>query len=126
MANAGYTVKVEGLRELIARGDTAIDKSKRRLVREGLRDAVQPVRAEASRLFNRYDPKSASNYKVVVRRTGAVAVEQRLRKTTGLHPEFSRLQMREALLPGFEHARPAVLENLQKQLDILGREFVGT
>lgn len=119
-----YTVKVEGLRELIARGDQA-DAATKRLVREGLRDAVRPVRAEASRLFRKYDVRSAENYRTVVRKTGVVAVEQRLRKTTGRHPEFSRLQMREALLPGFEHTRPAVIANLQKQLDVIGEMFVG-
>lgn len=119
-----YTVKVEGLRELIVRADAA-DKATTKLVREGLRDAVQPVRVEAARLFTRYDARSASKYRVVVRRTGLVAVEQGLRRSTGMRPDFAGLQMRKALLPGFEATRPVVIANLQKQLDEIATVFPG-
>lgn len=123
--NARYTIKVEGLRELIARGDTALDKTKRKLVRDGLRDAVNPVRVEASMLFAKYDLNTASNFRVVVRKTGVVNVEQRLRRTTGDRPDFGVLQVRRALLPGFQHTYTQVISNLQKQVDEIGRQFVG-
>lgn len=121
-----YTIKVVGLRELIARGDAAADKTKKRLVREGLRDAVQPTRLEAARLLAPYSPKSAAGYRVVVRKTGVVAVQQRYGKTTGQHPEFARLQFRRSLLPGFQHTYALVVANLQRQVDRIGKEFVGT
>lgn len=119
-----YTIKVEGLRELIVRADAA-DKATKKMVREGLRDAVEPVRDDASRRLREYDEKSASNYRVIVRRTGMVAVEQRLRRTTGLRPDFAKLQKRKALYPAAEAKRPEVLRRMEALLEKVASVFVG-
>lgn len=124
MANALYTIKVEGLRELIARGDNAVNKDMRKLVRGGLRKAAEPARREAARLFTKYDRESAARFAVTVRKTGVVNVEQRLRRTTGLRPDFGRLQIRKALLPGFQNTYPEVVSSMQRQVDEIGRAFV--
>jgi hypothetical protein len=120
----GYTIKVEGLRELIARGDTAVDKTKRKLVREGLRDAVKPAQHEATRLFTRYNAKVAGKYRTVVRKTGEVAIEQSVGRKTGKRPDFGRLQIKRALLPGFQTTYPVIVKNVQEQVDKIGQEFV--
>ena len=80
------------------------------MVRRELRKVAEPVRAEAQRLFQSTDPKSASRYGISVRKVGAVSVEQRLRRTTGLRPDFGRLQMRTALEPALETKTDEVME----------------
>lgn len=117
-----YTIKVEGLSNLIRRADAA-DRATKRLVREGLRDAVQPVREEATRLFSKYSDKSAGRYRVVVRRTGLVAVEQPLRRTTGKRPDFARLQYSKALFPARDSKREEVLSRLQQEVEKVARIF---
>ena len=117
-----YALKVRGLRELLAKTDAA-DKQTKRLVREGLREAAEPVRREAVRLFTPFDAKSAQNYRVVVRKAGTIRVEQRLRKTTGKHPEFGKLQMREALLPAAESKKDELYANVEGQLREIVRRF---
>ena len=117
-----YALKVTGLREFLAKTDAA-GKQTKRLVREGLREAAEPVRREAARLFTAYDEKSAQNYRVVIRRTGTIRVEQRLRRTTGKHPEFGKLQMREALLPAADRKRDELYANVEGQLREIVRRF---
>lgn len=119
-----YTVKVEGLRELIVRADAA-DKATKKMVREGLRDAVEPVREDASRRLVKYDARSSQNYRVIVRRTGLVAVEQRLRRTTGKRPDFATLQKRKALYPAADAKRPVVLERMEAEVEKVARVFEG-
>lgn len=115
MARAG-TVRVKGLRELLRATDAA-DKDTKRMVRDGLRKAAEPVRARAAELFASTDALSASKYGVSVRRTGTVTVEQRLRRTTGLHPEFGELQMRRALLPALEQKTDEVMVELEREME---------
>ena len=117
-------MKVEGLRELIVRADAA-DKATKRMVREGLRDAVEPVREDAASRLEAYDVRSSRNYRVVVRRTGLVAVEQRLRRTTGKRPDFATLQKRKALYPAAEAQRPEVLSRMEREVEKVGRVFEG-
>lgn len=52
-----------------------------------------------------------TKFGVSVRRTGSIFVEERKRKTTGLHPEFGTLQMKTALLPALaDNARTTEVE----------------
>lgn len=118
------TVRVEGLRELIRAADNA-GKETKKLVRGELRKAAEPVRDEARRLFAPVDAKSASRYGISVRRSGIVSVEQRLRKTTGLHPEFGALQMRTALEPALDSKADEVGERMEAAVDRIGDGFAG-
>lgn len=114
---AAGSVKVKGLREL-RRDFRRIDKSLDKEVREGLKQAAEPVRQAAADLFSGVDARSAAGYKVRVRQRG-VAVEQSRKRTTGLHPEFGTLQMRRALLPALASREGEVVEAVEDILDRL-------
>jgi hypothetical protein len=116
------TVRVKGLRSLLRATDAA-GKDTKRLVRDELRKAAEPVRREAAVRFASTDARSAGRYGISVRRVGTVSVEQRLRRTTGQHPEFGRLQMRRALVPALEHNTERVVAQLDEALERLTREW---
>lgn len=80
------------------------------------------MRAEATRRFTPYNARTAANYRVVVRQRG-VAVDQRLRKTTGLHPEYGALQMRKALLPALAANQELIERELERALDRVADHF---
>lgn len=86
------------------------------MVRDGLREAAVPVRDEARARFARYDARSASRYGISVRRTGIVSVEQRLRRTTGKHPQFGSLQMRRALIPALQNNVDETIRRLDAEM----------
>lgn len=114
---AEATVNVRGLKELQrdlrkANGEVA------KQVRDELRAAAEPVRAQAQTLFSGVDERSASGYRVAVRARG-VAVEQKLRRSTGLRPDFGQLQMRRALIPALEAKTADVEKGLLDMLDRL-------
>lgn len=105
------------------RATDAAGKETKRLVRDELRKAAEPVREEAARRFAPIDVRSAARYGISVRRVGTVAVEQRLRRTTGHHPEFGALQMRRALLPALESNEDKVVAHLDEALERLARKW---
>jgi hypothetical protein len=109
------TVVVHGHRELIKALRT-MDKDVAKGIREELRSAGQIVQREAASLLAPVSPRSAAGYRVRVRQRG-VAVEQSIGRTTGEHPEFGALQMREALLPSLERRAPDVERKLESMLD---------
>lgn len=121
MAGA-YSVRVNGLRSLLRATDAA-GKDTKKLVRDELRRAAEPVRAEAERLFFPVDAGSAMRYGISVRRAGTVTVEQRKRRTTGQHPEFGSLQMRRALIPALEAKQDEVVAELDRALERLARRW---
>ena len=111
---------------IVVKNQAAVERSFRqvrkdtlKLMRPALRRAAEPVRAEAASLFNRYDPRSAAGYKVRVRARG-VAVEQSLKRTSGLHPSFGSLQMRQALLPALRDKGEAVKDEIANMVDMVG------
>jgi hypothetical protein len=115
------TVRVKGLREL-QRALKDADRELRLAVRAELREAGEIVRREGQALFERYSPKSAAGYRVRVRQRG-VAVEQSLRRTTGLHPEWGRLQLREALEPALDAKQDEVVGRLEDAVDNVADRF---
>jgi hypothetical protein len=121
MAPQGQTVRVKGYRELLRACDRAGPESKKE-VRGALRAAGEIVRVDATDRFSSVDPRSARGYRVRVRQTG-VAVEQSLRRTTGLHPEFGRLQMRDALIPALETKADDVVREIDKALETVEDHF---
>lgn len=116
------TVRVKGLRSLLRATDAA-GKETKRLVRDELRKTAEPVRDEARRLFSPIDAGSAASYGISVRKVGTVSVEQRKRRTTGQHPEFGALQMREALLPALASKGDEVVAELDAALERLARKW---
>lgn len=115
------TLRVRGYREFLRAADRAGRETKK-VVRDRLRVVGQSVRDEAQQLFGKYDQRSAAGYRVRVRQRG-VFVEQSLRKTTGLRPDYGALQMRRALLPALEDREAEVERDMQKALDDVANHF---
>lgn len=103
----------------VARAFRQVRKDTLKGMRPALRRAAEPVRAEAAARFFRYDPRSAAGFKIRVRARG-VAVEQTLKRTTGLHPEFGALNMTQALLPALEDKGEQVRNEIEKMVDLAG------
>lgn len=115
-------VQVKGLSGLIKAADAA-GKETKKLVRDRLREAAEPVLQDARSKLARYDERSASRLGVSVRRVGTVAVEQRLRRTTGAHPQFGALQMTEALMPALDENADQIERRLEHALDAVADAF---
>jgi hypothetical protein len=107
---AKEVLAVKGYRELLRATDRS-GKASKKEVRTALADAGEIVRADGQRLFTKYDARSAAGFTVSVRATG-VSIRQRLRKTTGQHPEYGALQMRTLL-----KARAENTENVEKAFE---------
>jgi hypothetical protein len=86
------TVKVEGLTEW-RRDVRKAEKDTQKRTREGLKRAGEPVRDEWRSTFSPIHPYSASKLRIRLGAKG-VFVDQPLKKTTGLRPDFGKLQQR--------------------------------
>lgn len=109
------TIRVTGYRELmraLAKGP----RDTRLAVRGELRDTARQVRDDSERLFAPYDDRSSRGYRVRVRQR-EVAVEQSLRKTTGLHPEFGEKQMVKALIPALKKNGPRLERDIRHAVE---------
>ena len=122
MADPSLTLRVDGLAGMVKAADAA-GKETKKLVRGRLREVAEPVLRDARAKLARYDERSASRLGVSVRRVGTVAVEQRLRRTTGAHPQFGALQMREALSPALEENADGIEREFEKALDDIADIF---
>jgi hypothetical protein len=105
------TLRVNGVKEFIADAEKA-EKETKKLVRGRLRDVAKPVLRESRRKLAAYDARSASRLGISLRKAGTVSVEQRMRRTTGAHPQFGALQQHQVLEP-----------TLDEQEDNINREF---
>ena len=117
--------RVVGLRELLHATD-AMGKDTKKLVRGALREAAEPVRADAAARFLRYDEKSARKYGISVRRTGVVSVEQRLKKSANQarrRRNFGPLQMRKALVPALEDNQAIVRDRVENAVSLACAKF---
>lgn len=101
----------------------AAGKETKKQVRDRLRKVAEPVRADAASKLARYDARSAARLGVSVRRVGTVAVEQRLRRTTGAHPQFGALQMAEALMPALDENADMIEREFERALDDIADVF---
>jgi hypothetical protein len=118
---ASATVVVKGYRETAkaARNSgTAVNKE----VRDALKQAAEPVRAEAVSRFSTVDARSAAGYVVRVRAKG-VAVEQRRKKTTGTRGDYGSLQMRRALIPALTSNLEETMKAMEKAVDDIVNVF---
>jgi hypothetical protein len=118
---AAGTVRVHGLRQL-QRDFRRLSKDLTKEVREGLRKAADPVRVEATALLEPVNAYSAAGYKIRVRQRG-VALEQSRRRTTGLRPDYAKLQFARAMAPAIERKEEFVVKGLEDALDDLARGY---
>jgi len=109
------TVAVRGYKEL-AKASLLADKALRKEMRDTFRAVGEPVRSEAAIRFAPIDARSAAGYRTRVRQRGVI-VEQSLRKTTGKHPEYGKLQMRRALLPSLAHQEPETMRQMNQAIN---------
>lgn len=120
----GATLQVHGYQQFM-RELALADRAQQRAWRNELRKAGDHVRLEGASLFAPTDARSAAGYRVVVRQRG-VAVEQKLRRTTGQHPEFGGLQMREALVPALERNEAATERAIEQAMENICDRFNGS
>ena len=112
---------MRGYREFM-RATAKAEKETKTVIHTKLREAGDVVREDAARRFLRYDVKTASGFRIRSR-VGGVFVEQKLRKTTGLHPEFGALQMRVALVPALDAKSNEVVRRMDQALEQLADIF---
>jgi hypothetical protein len=118
---ADSTVAVHGYREFLRAADHAGKESKK-AVRDTFRQVGDVVRVEWTREFGvKYDARSAAGYRTSVRQRG-VQVGQSLRKTTGLRPDYGRLQQRvgETVLQSKEGE---IVRDMDRALDRVAEHF---
>ena len=106
--------KVQGLRELLAASDAAGAATKK-LVRDDLRRAAEPVRVEAMRLLHDLAPQAQQRYGISIRKVGVISVEGRKRKTTGARPDWGKTQMRDVLYPAAEKEQDTMVATLERE-----------
>lgn len=99
-------LEIEGLREVLVALKQVDEHTQKELV-AGMREVGDVVRDDARRRFSTVDRYSAQGFETRIRPSSSealVIVGQRLRKTTGTHPDWGARQVREALLPA-RHAK---------------------
>lgn len=116
------TIRVKGVRELVRAADAA-GKETKKLVRDRLREIAEPVLQDARAGLSRYDARSASRLGISVRRTGTVSVEQRLRRTTGAHPQFGSLQQHQVLEPALDRNASEIEHAFEDAVDDIVKHF---
>lgn len=121
MAVRGSTLQVQDLNKFLATMSHT-DRAMNRAARAEIRKTGDHVKTDAAARFVRYDARSAAGYRVVVRRRG-VAVEQSLRKTTGLRPKFGTLQMESALVPAMDENEDRTRAAVERAFDVIAAGF---
>lgn len=108
------TIRVHGYREFL-QAVAAMPPEIRKDVRGALREAGEQVRKDsASKTKTELNStRSAVGYRTFVRARG-VSVEQTLRKTTGLRPDWGKSQMRKSLVPALEENEPETLRLMER------------
>jgi hypothetical protein len=118
---AKETLAVRGYRDLM-RGLQTADREQKRKTRAVFRHVGDTVRTDASSRFAPVDARSAAGYRTRVRQRG-IAVEQSIPRSTGLHPEYGALQMREALLPALMTNQDELERGIERALDQVCAHF---
>jgi hypothetical protein len=112
---AGSAVRVKGYREC-ARAARRAGNATNKEVRAAFKQVGEPVRADATSKFALIDMRSASGFVVRVRQKG-IAVEQRLKKTTGKRGDYGSLQMRRALIPALHENEDEIEKAMDNAID---------
>lgn len=125
------TYRVDGLRELLAATER-LSKEVNKDVRKQVREAAEPVRDEAQRLFLQRvlaNPRK-SRYGISVRKTGTVSVEQRVKSRYSRsnqrlkRPQFTEWQRTDALNPAFERKQNEVVRRFDETLNEIERKWL--
>lgn len=112
---AASSVKVKGYREFL-RAASKAEKETKAVVRTEFKRIAEPVRAEATSRFSTIDSRSAAGFRIAVRQRG-VAVEQRIKRTTGKRGDYGSLQMRRALIPSLNANEDKIVRGVEQAID---------
>jgi hypothetical protein len=115
------TLRVRGYREFVRACDAAGPETKK-WVRATLAESGERVRSDAATRFAPTSIVSAAGFKSKALRRG-VFVGQRLRRTTGAHPEYGGLQMRRALLPALAANAGRIEEDFERAMATVCEHF---
>lgn len=114
-----YTVRVTGLRETRKAFEKGSDRLKE--LDKELADIAAPVAQDIQTKLARFGAPTVQGVKVK-RRGFEVKVQQTRRKTTGHHPEFGALQMKDAFIPTLMDHETRVVNDVEKWLDNVFRK----
>lgn len=115
------SVRVEGYRELIRACDRA-GRETRLQVRRTFRKVGDRVKEAARRKLEPLNARSSRGLRTRVR-VREVAVEQSLRKVTGLRPDWGATQMRLGLVPAQREEEFATIRDFEHALDEVADVF---
>jgi hypothetical protein len=117
VAQRGFTVEVKGYREFVRACKLAPPDIKKEM-RAAFREVGEAVRTDARGEIadDLGSQRSARGLRTIVRERG-VEVEQTLRKTTGLRPDWGKTQMRRALVPALEDNRDETEKLMNEALE---------
>lgn len=123
-------VRVHGFREL-SRAFARADKTLRNELRDGLRDAAEPVRRDAE-LYARLNirnigvPWSRMRSRVTQRAVWVAPVERGVRSRAAQNrrrPNLAGLLLDDAMQPALDENEPEVVRRLEKVLDTVARDW---
>lgn len=109
------TVYVQGLKEL-DRAFKDVGKGVHKEFRDELKRIAEPVAVDARSRAARFGAKTASGLQAGAR-SGVAVVRQRVKKTTGLRPDFAGLLMRESLIPALDANEDSIVREVEQLLD---------
>lgn len=112
---------VQGFTEFVRACETA-PPLLRREIRATYREIGDIVRVDARERISELSRKSSDGYRTYVRARG-VEVEQSLRKTTGLRPDWGKTQMRKGLIPALHDKEPEVVAAFAEATENVVAEF---
>lgn len=118
---ASSAVRVRGYKEC-ARAARRAGKEVNKEVRAAFKEVAEPVRTEAAQRFSLIDARSAAGFVIRVRQKG-IAVEQRIKRTTGKRGDYGALQMRRALLPALASNEDDVMKAMDDAIDKVAEIF---
>lgn len=109
------SIKVKGLKELDS-AFKAMDKGLQKELRSDIKRIVEPVAVDARRLAARFGNKTAGGLQAGAR-AGVGVVRQRMRRTTGAHPEFAGLLVATAMQPALDRNEDVVVRGVEDLID---------
>lgn len=111
----GGPLRLVGYTETL-RAVNALPKAVAAGLRDEIRHVGELVREDAEGRINDLSQKTAAGFRTYVRARG-VSVEQSLRKTTGLRPDWGKTQMRQGLLPALDDKQDELIEGVETMVE---------
>ena len=111
------TIRVKGYRET-ARALQRVNKGAKLALYSGLRDAAEPIAADARARLSGYGGIKTSSIRPRVGMRG-IYITQGAKKVTGLRPDFGSLQMKHGLLPAAYGRQDDIVDRVEAAFILL-------